>query len=241
MNSPQLPKPQTQAAAQQAGGNVSIHFSMPEEDDFEPDSPESILIDKLIQGLMLGNAPMAASALRESKELDGAPLETLASFLEDSQAADYYFFPYRLEFRNRRRGKPKHQPSSGDLATPEKKLIDVLMRRDRAALAAALRNIKQLRGAARELIADLLGDPSKSSFPLRLVFRQRRRGHPCHPLTSAVRAFAWRHAFARAEAEIIRAGKKPKTEAVVADLMQKTGRCRATVFRARKKHSSADC
>ena len=238
MNSPQLPNPQTQAAAQQAGGNVSIHFSMPEEDDFEPDSPESILIDKLIQGLMLGNAPMAASALRESKELDGAPLETLASFLEDSQAADYYFFPYRLEFRNRRRGKPKHQPSSGDLATPEKKLIDALMRGDRAAVAAALRNIKQLRGAARELMVELLGDPSGSSLPIRLVFRQRRRGRACHPLTAAASDFAWRHAFAVAEAEIIRAGKKPKTEAVIADLMQKTGRSRGTVFKAPRRHRS---
>ena len=48
--------------------------------------------------------------------------------------------------------------------------------------------------------------------------------------------FAWRHAFAVAEAEIIRAGKKPKTEAAVADLMQKTGRSRATVFKALKRH-----
>jgi len=231
MNSPQLPNPQTQAAAQQTG--CCIDF-MDEEDDFEPDSPESILTDKFIQGLMLGKAPTAASSLHESKELVGEPLETLASLFEDSQAVDYYFFPHRFEFRHMRRGKPKYQPS-GDCSTPEKKLIDALMRGNQAAAGAALRNIKQLRGAALELMVELLGNPSGSSLPIRLVFRQRRRGRAYHPLTAAASAFAWRHAFAVAEAEIIRAGKKPKTEAAVADLMQKTGRSRGTVFKALKR------
>jgi hypothetical protein len=231
MNCPQLPKPPTQHAAQQAGGNVVF---MPEENDYELDSPECQLTDKLIEALIFGKRPQAAFALRELSELDGEALKSLALLLED-QALDP-FFPYRLEFRHTRRGKPKHQ-TGGKWSTPEKKLIDALMRGDRAATHAALRVMKQLSGEALEVIAELLGDPSKSSFPILLVFRQRRRGRPYHPLTSAVRTFAWRHAFARAEAEIIRAGKKPKTEAAVADLMQKTGRSRGTVFKARKQHS----
>ena len=62
------------------------------------------------------------------------------------------FFPHRLKFRQRRRGKPKHQPGNHNLAIPEKKLIDALMRGDRTAAGAALRDIKRLRGEALKIL-----------------------------------------------------------------------------------------
>jgi hypothetical protein len=232
MNSPQVPNPQTQAAAQ-AGGNVSLVVPMPEEDDFEPDSPESILTDKFIEALMLGKAPMAASALLELKELDGEPLKSLASLLDDSQVDDY-LFPQRLEFRNRRRGKPKHQSSSDNLSTPEKKFIDALMRGDRSAAGAALRDMKQLRGEGLELIALLLDDNVKLAS-CRLLFRRRRRGHPYHPLISAAWSFGRSLLFTRAQAEMTQSGKKPKIEAAVAYVIEKTGCGRATVFKSLRK------
>jgi hypothetical protein len=232
MNSPQLPKPPTQQAGQHASDGLVLAF----EENFEPDSRESELTDEFIQGLWLGKGPMAASALLELKELDGEPLKSLASLLDDGQVDDY-LFPQRLEFRHKRRGKPKHQSSSDNLSTPEKKLINALMCGDRAAAGAALRDMKQLRGEGLELVAQLLADCPNlgQSIPRQLLFAYRRRGHPHHPLTSGAIAFGRSFLFERAKAEIVRSGKKPKTEAAVADVMDKTGLARATVFRALRR------
>jgi hypothetical protein len=207
---------------------------MDEEDDFEPDSPESILTDKFIKALMFGDGPLAALAARELKELDGMALESLASVFDDGWD---YLFPFRLEFRNRRRGKPKHEPSSHDLSTPEKKLINAIKRRNRAATGAAVRDMKQLRGEALELVIKLLDNSSKlgQSIPCRLLFVYRRRGRPHHPLTSGARSLGRSFLFERAKAEIIQSGKKPKKEAAIADVMEKTGLCRATVFKSLRK------
>jgi hypothetical protein len=227
---PQLPKPPTQHAAQQAGCGLVLTF----EEDVEPDSLECQLTDKLIEALMLGQGPKAASALRELKELDGEPLKSLASLLDDSQVDDY-LFPQRLEFRNRRRGKPKHQSSSNTLSTPEKKLIDALMRGDRGAAGAALRDMKQLRDEGLELVAQLLAN-SPNLVPRQLLFVYRRRGHPHHPLISGAWSFGRSLLFARAQAEMIQSGMKPKIEAAVAYVMEKTGCGRATVFNSLKRH-----
>jgi hypothetical protein len=120
--------------------------------------------------------PAAAAALLGLKELDGVPLEYLASLFQDNQAADA-LFPYRLELRHRRRGKPKHQPGNQNLSNPEKKLTDALMRGDRTAARTSLREIKRLRGEALELMAQLLEDSPKlsSSCPTRVVWIQRTR------------------------------------------------------------------
>jgi hypothetical protein len=231
MDSPQLSKPPTQHAAQQAGG---CFVFMPEEDDFEPDSRECQLADTVIEALMLGKGPMAASAARELKELDGEALRSLASLFEDSQAVDY-LFPYRLEFRHTRRGKPKYQPGIDDLSTPEEKLVDAVMRGNRTAVGAALRDMKQLRGEALELVAQVLEDSPKLGPSIPHLIFVYRRGRPHHPLTSGAIAFGRSFLFERAKAEIIRSGKKPKTEAAVADVMDKTGLARATVFRALRR------
>jgi hypothetical protein len=233
MDSPQLPKPPTQQAGQHASDGFVLAF----EEDFEPDSLECQLTDEFIQGLWLGQGPEAASALLELKELIGEPLKSLASLLDDSQVDDY-LFPQRLEFRNRRRGKPKHQSSSDNLSTPEKKLIDALMRGDRGAAGAALRDMKQLRDEGLELVAQLLANSPNlgQSIPRQLLFVYRRRGHPHHPLISGAWSFGRSLLFARAQAEMIQSGKKPKIEAAVAYVMEKTGCCRAAVFKSLRQH-----
>ena len=176
MNSPQPPSPQTQHpqtqhAAQQAGGFAS----MPEEDEYAPEP----LADKFIDAMTLGDGPVAATALRELKELDGEELKRLAWLFEGSHTVDR-FFACHLQFKYRRRGRPKPEPSSDDLSTPEKKLIDALKRGNPADTGAALRDMETLRGEALELMAQLLEDSPTlgPSFACRLVFRNRRRGRP---------------------------------------------------------------
>ena len=236
MNSHQTPHPTTQRAEQHASGDIDF---MPEEDDFEPNLLECQLTDKFIEALAFGDGPLAASALFELKGLDcevpGVDLETLASLFEDGQD---YLFPSRLQFVKRRRGKPKHQPSSDDLSTPEKKLIDALKRGNPADTGAALRGMKQLRGDALELMALLLEDSAKlgPSFPCRLLFRRARRGRPYHPLRSGVNSFGRYVAVQRAKAGLIAAKKPPRMKSAVGLAGEQTGCSRSTLFMAVKRH-----
>lgn len=206
---------------------------MPDE-DYEPDPRECQLTDAIIEALMFGNGA-AAAALRELKELGGEALECLARLLDNNQAVDTCF-PYSLQFRYRRRGKPKHKPTREGLFTSTEEFIDALAHGDSAAASAALRDMKRLRGGALELMAELLEDDPGSSFPTRLLFKHRRRGRPYHRFTRGAKSLGRSHDFERAKADIIRSGKKPKTEAAVADVTEKTGRSRSTIFRAMRQH-----
>jgi hypothetical protein len=143
-----------------------------------------------------------------------------------------------LEFKHRRRGRPELQPGSGGLSTPEDKLIDALKRGDSAAAGAALRAMKRLHGPALDCLALLLEDSPKlgPSFPWRLLLRYRRRGRPYNLLRSGVKTFGRSLAFANAKADIVRSGKKPKVEAAVAAVMEKSGCSRSTIFNAVKQH-----
>jgi hypothetical protein len=208
---------------------------MPEEYDYEPDSSECQLTDRFIEALMFGKGPAAAASLRELNELDGDALECLVWLLGDNQPCDS-LFPYRLQFRYRRQGKPKCLPSNDCLSTTEEKFIGALAHSDGAAASAALRDMKRLRGGALELIAELLEDGPRSSFPTRLLFKYRRQGRPYHRFTKGAKSLGRSHAFESAKADIIRSGKKPKAEAAVADVTEKTGHSRATVFRALRQH-----
>ena len=171
-------EPTTLHAEHQDSGDIDF---MPEEDDYKPDPWECQLTDKFIEALMFGDGPLAASVLFELKELDGVAKESLAFLFDDGRD---YLFPSRLEFRNKRRGKPQHQPSSDDSPTPEKKLIDALKRGNRTATSALLRGMERLCGEALKLMALLLEDSVKLGplFPCRLLFSRRRRGRPLPPL-----------------------------------------------------------
>lgn len=231
MNPLQLPKPQ--AVAQQPLGDGVI---MPEDNNCEPDAPESQLTDQFVEALMFGDGPAAAAPLRELNELDGEALKYLAALLDDGHTFNP-LFPFRLGFKYKRQGKPKHQPDGGDLPSSEENLIDALMRGNRAKASAALHNMKKLSGSALDLVAQLLEDNPKlsSSVPYRLVFAYRRRGRPYHPLRA--KSFCRYLALANAKADMIRSGKKAKIEAAVASVTEKTGRSRATVFRAVRRHT----
>jgi hypothetical protein len=127
------------------------------------------------------------------------------------------------------------------LATPEKKLIDALMRGDRTAAGAALRDIKRLRGEALELLTQLLEDSPKlgPSFPYRLVFVYRQQGRPHHPLRA--KSFGRYLAVEHAKADFVRAdllaGKKlPRMKSAVGKAGDQTNCSRPTLYRAVKRH-----
>ena len=209
---------------------------MPEEDDYEPDSPECQLTDTLVEALWFGKADRVAAALRELGEVDGEPLKSLALLLGD-QAFDP-FFPYRLEFRRTRRGKPKYQPGIDNLSTPDEKLIDALMRGDRTTARAALREMKSLRGKTLELMAQLLEDSPKldPSFPWRLLFRRSQRGHPYHPLRTGAKSFARYVAVQHAKAALLAAEEPSRMKSAIFDAGKQTGCSRTSLFRAVKRH-----
>ena len=232
MNHIHLPNPPTQHAAQQAGGQF-----MPEEDDHAPEPAECQLADKFIDALTLGDGPVAAIALRGLKELDGEELKCLAWLFEDSHTVDR-FFACLLHFKYRRRGRPKPQPSKDDSSTSEKKLIDALMRGNGAEAGAALRDMETLRGAALELMAQLLEDSPKlgPSFACRLVFRNRRVGRPYNLLRSGAKSFGRYIAVQRAKAALLAAEEPPRMKSAIFDAGKQTGCSRSTLFRAVKQH-----
>jgi hypothetical protein len=235
MGSPQLPKPPIQQAAQQSKPTGEISFMA----YYEADSPECQLTEKFVEALMFRDGTAAADALRKLKELDGEALECLARLLEDSHAVDP-LFPCRLELRYRRRGKPNHQPEGGNLPTPEEKLMDALMRGNRAKAGVAMRDMKRLSGAALDFVVQLLEDsPELSSFPYRLVFVYRQRGRPRHPLRakSFGRYLAVEHAKADfVKADVLEGKKLPRMKSAVGKARDQTNCSRPTLYRAVKRY-----
>ena len=114
----------------------------------------------------------------------------------------------------------------------DSEFVDAMSRGDAPAVVRALRKMKQLDGVTLEILADHFEGTAcpETIFPFELRFVRRRRGRPVDARSQARplhRAIAVNRALETC----------PKKEAAVADVMEKTGRSRATIFKALKKNA----
>jgi hypothetical protein len=117
----------------------------------------------------------------------------------------------------------------GEPATSEE-FFEAIAEGDSKKAADALRRIDQLGPSDLQLLADLIsGDPALAKlFPFRIKFARRTPGKPSDKLAKSATAFQ----IARAvDHELTKCGK---LEAAVETVGDRTGRSRATIFRALK-------
>lgn len=205
-------------------------------EDYEPDSAERQCNDAFVEALATRNHSAAADTLRKLKllggSLDDVTLDLLADILVGATHPD--LFP-RIVIRRRQRGRPPAQKKEiVGLNLKIKSFLNAIASRDAQAAADILRHTSTLGATELEILADLFSTDPKGdiALPCRLTWLRHRRGNPVYSLKSKAQVFMLNLLVEKASAS--------KIESAIQEAMQKSGRCRSTIQKARRDSRRAE-